>query len=205
MTPSAPSARIKTALALVCPPLLLVSAAALSLLVTTPSSGKETTKKDDNNIVTMPSDINTGRVPMTKEGVEGLRASWDAALSSWWLQGRPIPWDTHCAETSRASYRPGWYPLSCFMIPVKRIQAKTVPVSGRLSLGETQVFGMSHIVRDAAGVTADITVLDCRKGHHCEPTILHRLTMTGPDWDVLRSLIVAIRSDTLTGDNGSGH
>ncbi len=194
MIPSIPSERMKTALALACPPLLLVSAAAVSLLVTTPSSGAGTTKKDASNVAIALPDINTGRVPMSKDDIEGLRSSWDNALSWWWLQNRPIPWDAHCAGTSRESYRQGWYPLSCFMIPVRRIQSENI--SGRLSLGETQVFSLSNVSRNKNGITSDVTVLDCRKGHNCKPTVLHRLTMTERDWDVLKSLIGVVRGNS---------
>lgn len=193
MIPSIPSERMKTTLALVCPPLLLVSAAALSLLITSPSSGAGTAKKGASNVVTSLPDINTGRVPMTKDDIEVLRSSWDNALSWWWLQNRPIPWDAHCAGTSRDSYRQGWYPLSCFMIPVRRIQATNI--SGRLSLGETQVFGMSDVTRNKDEVTSNVTVLDCRKGHDCKPTVLHHLTMAVQDWDVLKSLIGVVRGN----------
>lgn len=187
------SKRMKTILAVACPPLILISAAGISLFMTDPSSKASPKKNASSNVATIIPDINTGTVPMSRREISELRSSWDNALSWWWLQNKPIPWDARCAGTSRDSYRQGWYPLACFMIPVQRIQATTV--SGRLSLGETQVYSLNNISLGNGNVTSDITVLDCRKGHGCKPTVLHRLTMAKQYWDVLRDMISVVRGD----------
>lgn len=187
------SERMKTVLALVSPPLILVSAAAISLCVSSPSKIVSESAAATHHDSTHIADINTGSVPMSKSAVEDMKSAWDGVLAAWWKQSKPIPWDKHCSETSRDAYHTGWYPLSCFMIPVERFNGFRASTKGRLSLGETQVYGMSNIVANSQNMTSDITVLDCRKGHDCKPTVLHSITMKDENWNVLKAMINQIK------------